>query len=169
MTTIVSVKPSGSVSTVDFDDGTSFRCTRDFARRSNLNRGQQIDPIFVDRLRLSATTDLALSLAERLNRRGRYSRREIEVKLRDAEIPWTFVGPALDTLAEHGDLSDFAVALTVTRTSLQRFPDRGVPDHWRRFRETQTRRLRLRGFDPAAADQALRQAWAECEQIGSGA
>ena len=164
MAAVVSIRPTGSTSTVNFDDGTSFRCTRDFVQRSNISRGQQIDPVFVDRLRESASYDLALYHAERLNRRGRYSRNELAQRLRQAGIVTSDATRALDSLVERGELDDQAVALSVARRSLRRALAREPSLSWNRFRNLHARRMALRGFGSADSSAALWQAWSEFEQ-----
>ena len=161
MPAILSVRPTGSISTVNFDDGTSIRCTRDFIRRSNISRGQEIDPVFVDRLRNSAASDLARVLAERLNQRGRLSRREIAVRMQQAGIQEPHIGTALTELVERGELVDYHVALASTRRSLSRELSRNPDLTWSRFRSTHGRRLALRGFGARDSAQALKQAWTE--------
>ena len=161
MPAILSVRPSGSTSTVSFDDGTSIRCTREFVRRSNLSRGQQIDSVFVDRLRDSAAFDLARAQAERLNQRGRFSRTEIAVRMQQAGLPQPHISTALDDLAERGELDDYHVALASTRRNLSRELSRNPGLTWSRFRVTHGRRLALRGFGARDSAEALRQAWTE--------
>lgn len=161
MPAILSVRPTGSVSTVNFDDGTSIRCTRDFIRRSNISRGQQIDPVFVDRLRDSAASDLARVQAERLNQRGRLSRREIAVRMQQAGIQEPHIGTALTELATRGELDDLQVALALTRRALGKELNRNPDLTWHRFRGTQGRRLALRGFGAHESAAALKQAWTE--------
>ena len=161
MTVILSIKRSGATSVVHFDDGTSFRCTRDFIRRSRLAPGQRIEPLFIDRLRESASYDLAVSEAERLVRRGRFSRGEIVSRLRQAELSITHINTALDALEARGELDDQAIALKIARRSLQRALVRDPNLSWNQFRSTHGRRLALRGFGPAQSSAALRQAWSE--------
>lgn len=164
MTAVRSVRPTGSVSTVDFDDGTSFRCTREFVQRSNLTSGQRIDPVFVDRLRESASFDLALYHAQRLNQRGRYSRNEIAQRLRQAGVTQTDAERALDSLLDSGELDDRTVALTIARRSLRRALGREPDLSWSRFRNLHARRLAMRGFGAADSIAVLQQAWSEAEQ-----
>lgn len=161
MPVIESIRRSSSISTVNFDDGTSIRCTSNFVRRSNIARGQLIDPVFVDRLRQSAEFDLAYSQAERLNRRGRMSRREIAVRLQQTGIQEAQIAAALDQLHQRGDLDDEVVALELTRRNLGRELNRNPDLSWRQFRSAQGRRLALRGFGQAATAAALKQAWSE--------
>ena len=161
MTTILSIRPTGSVSVVEFDDGTSVRCTRDFVRRSNMTRGQQIEPVLADRLRESAAQDLALAEAERLNRRGKHSRSEISARLRRTGIRDRDIRTALDALTERGALDDQAVALALARRGLSRALRRDPELTWNQFRTTHGRRLALRGFGAAESGAALRQAWSE--------
>ena len=163
MTAVVSIRPTGTLSTVDFDDGSSIRCTREFAQRSRIERGQQIDPVFIDRLRESASHDLALHEAHRLAARQRYSRQEIAVKLQMAGIAKQDVDTALDTLEAQGNLSDYAVALEIARRSLRLTLERDPDLTWARYRRLHTRRLSLRGFGMADTDASLRQAWSELE------
>lgn len=159
MTQVVSVRPAGAVSVVDFDDGTSIRCTRDFIRRSHLSKGQQIEAVFVDRLRDSASHDLALSEAQRLNRRRRYSRLEIANKLVAAGISAAAAREALDELEQSGELNDQLVALALARKGLRQALSRDPQLGRSGFRMLQTRRLALRGFDAATAAQACSDAW----------
>lgn len=148
---------------VSFDDGTSFRCTRDFLRHSNITRGQRIDPVFVERLRESASHDLALSQADRLTQRDRYSRKEIAVKLQQAGLNDQDIKAALDTLSARGELDDHRVALYAARRSLAQAISRDPELTWSRFRGLQTRRLALRGFGAAESNSAVREAWSELE------
>ena len=163
MTAVVSIRPTGALSTVDFDDGSSIRCTREFAQRSRIQRGQQIDPVFIDRLRESASHDLALHEAQRLVARQRYSRQEIAVKLQMADIAKQDVDTALDSLEARGELSDYAVALEVARRSLRLTLERDPDMTWASYRRLYTRRLSLRGFRMADIDASLRLAWSELE------
>ena len=159
MTAVVSVRPTGGVSVVDFDDGTSFRCTRDFVRRSQLSRGQQIDDVFVARLRESASRDLALSEAQRLNRRQRYSRREIRNKLLQGDIAAGAADLALDELEGRGELDDLVVARRAAGKGLRQLLSRDPSLTERGFYTVQQRRLLLRGFGSGTASAACREAW----------
>ncbi len=164
MTAVVSVRPTGAVSVVDFDDGTSFRCTRDFVRRSQLSRGQQIDDIFIARLREAASYDLALSEAQRLNRRQRYSRKEIRGKLLGAGIDADAAERALSELDQSGELDDRLVAAQIARKGLRLLLGRDPYLTASDFRTVQTRRLLLRGFGLGAAAGACEQAWSEVHE-----
>ena len=164
MTAVLSIRPSGSVSTVSFDDGTSFRCTREFVQRSSITRGQEIDPVFVERLRESASYDLALFHAERLSQRGRYSKNEILQRLRQAGVEQAEARRAIDSLVDRGELDEQAVALSVARRSLRRSLSRDPDLSWSRFHQLHARRLALRGFGAGESSAALRQAWSELEQ-----
>ena len=164
MSVIVSVRPSGSISVVELDDGTSFKCARDFARQARIARGQQIEPVLVQRLRESASLDLARSQAERLVRRGRYCRKEIAVRLLRVGIPQRAITEALDRLVEDGALDDQAVALEIARRSLSRALRQDPDLSWSRFRTLHVRRLTLRGFRSADAVTALRLAWSEFDR-----
>ncbi len=159
MTAVVSVRPTGAVSVVDFDDGTSFRCTRDFARRSQLGRGQQIDDVFVARLRESASRDLALSEAQRLNRRQRYSRREMRNKLLHGDITASAADLALDELEGRGELDDLVVARQAASKGLRQLLSRDPSLTESGFYTVQQRRLLLRGFGSGTASAACREAW----------
>lgn len=161
MTVVVSVRPAGAVSVVDFDDGTSFRCTRDFIRRSHLSRGQQIEEVFVERLRDSASMDLATSEAQRLIQRRRYSRQEIANKLTAVGIASDVAHAALDDLEQLGTLNDHAVALELARKGLRQGLSRDPRLQRSEFRSQQTRKLTLRGFHAATAAQACHEAWSE--------
>ena len=164
MTTVLSIKPSGSVSQVQLDDGTSFDCTREFARRSHLKRGQEIDAVLIERLRETATVDLARFHAQRLNSRAKYSRQEIAQRLQQLSIPISVANLALDQLAEDGALDERAVALDAAKRGLDQALRREEAMSWRRYHELLARRLAMRGFDPATSQAALRQAWLERDQ-----
>ena len=161
MTEVLSIRASGALSTVDFDDGTSFRCTRDFAARSRISRGQDIDPVVVDRLRESASFDLAAHEARRLIGRQRYSRNEIGAKLKAAGLSTAIIGETLQALESRGELDDLGVALHIARQKLRlaQAQDSGLT--WSEFGPAQARRLTMRGFNAGAAKQAVRLAWSE--------
>lgn len=161
MTEVLSIRPSGALSTVDFDDGTSLRCTRDFAARSQISRGQDIDPVFIDRLRESASFDLATHEARRLIRRQRYSRNEIAAKLKAAGLASDVIGETLGLLERRGELDDLAVALHIARQKLRLAQGRDSSLTWSEFGPAQARRLMMRGFHAGAAKQAARLAWSE--------
>ncbi len=163
MSVIQSIHSSGGASTVQFDDGASFRCTHDFARRSQLQRGQTIDAVFVDRLRRSASLDLACSEAERLNRRGKYSRRQLVQRLIQEGMASHDVEEALDQLDQRGELDDAAVALKIVRRGLAQDLQRAGDHTWISVRQRHVRRLRMRGFDTGTAIAAVREAWSERE------
>ena len=163
MTAVLSIRPSGALSTVNFDDGSSFRCTRAFAQRSKIKRGQQIDQVFVDRLRESASFDLATHEAQRLAGKQRYSRNEIAVKLQAGGLSKQTVDVVLDALEEQGALGDYAVALEIARRNLRLTLERDPDLTWPRFRLLHTRRMAMRGFAPAETSASLRQAWSELE------
>ncbi len=146
---------------VDFDDGTSLRCTREFAHRSQLHRGQEIDAVFVERLRDSASFDLALSEARRLCRLDRYSRMQIASKLVATRVSSDTAQSILDQLERRGELDDQHVALELARKGLRQALCRDPQLECRRFRIVQTRRLRLRGFELGIATDACREAWSE--------
>ena len=158
---IVQVRPRGSASTVTLDDGSTFRCSREFARRSRLGRGQAIDDAILERLRQSAEDDLALSLADRLNRQQRFSQRQMAARLiRDGIDPATATR-VFEQLSERGELDDRAVALSLARRELERAAGRGEQWEWRAFRQRLAGRLALRGFAGPDINAALRAAWAE--------
>ncbi|MCY3568734.1 MAG: RecX family transcriptional regulator [Chloroflexi bacterium] len=159
MTAVTSVRASGAMSVVEFDDGTSFRCTRDFARRSQLSRGQEIDDVFVARLQESASDDLALAEAQRLNQRRRYSRNEISHRLREAQIASAAVERALEELERRGELNDRDVALRLASKGLRQLLTRDSTLTEREFQIVQARRLMMRGFGAGAASDACRRAW----------
>ncbi len=161
MTRIESIRPAGALTVITFDDGAPLRCTRDFARRLNVRRGQAIDPVFIARLRESAAADHAERQAERLNRRGRDSRRAIAAKLQQAGIPDAAAARALDQLAARGELDDGAAALAYARRSLRQALQRDPELNWSSVRQRYGRRLALRGFAPGESSAALRQAWSE--------
>ncbi len=163
MAVVVSVRPAGAASVVDFDDGSSFRCTRDFARRCHLSRGQEIDAVFIARLRDTASFDLALFEAQRLNRRRRYSRLEITNKLISVRIPADTARLALDELEQRGELDDQSVALDLARKGLRQALSRNPQLPRSKYRSLQTRRLLLRGFNAATASEACRTAWSEVQ------
>lgn len=161
MTEVLSIRASGAHSTVDFDDGRSFRCTRDFASRARITRGQQIDPVFVDRLVTSASFDLASHEARRLIRRQRYSRSEIAGRLKTAGLSAAIVGEVLDTLEERGELDDLGVALHIARQRLRIEQGRDSSLTWTDFGPAQARRLTMRGFGASTARHAVSLAWSE--------
>lgn len=163
VTEVLSVKPIGAHSTVAFDDGTWLRCTRDFANRSQFSRGQTIDPVFIERLRESASLDLAVCEAQRLARRQRYSRNEISKKMQTSELPPGVIHEALDMLEQHGELDDASIALQLTRHNLRLSLARDPDLTWAKFSKSHARRLVLRGFNSSVAFQAVRIAWAERE------
>ncbi|MXX81180.1 MAG: RecX family transcriptional regulator [Chloroflexi bacterium] len=163
MPVVISVQSRGAVSVVEFDDGASLRCTREFVRRSNLQRGQDIDDIFVDRLRETASPELARSEAQRLDRRQRYSRRQICSKLRDVGIGAEAANLALDELESRGELDDRIVARDIARKGLRQLISRDPSLSEVGFRTAQTRRLLMRGFTPGAAAEACQQVWMEVQ------
>ena len=161
MTEVLSIRPSGALSTVSFDDGTSLRCTRDFAARSQISRGQEIDPVLVDRLRESASVDLATHESRRLIRRQRYSRNQIAAKLKAAELSNEVIGNVLSMLEQQGELNDLAVAVHIARQKLRHAQGRNPALGWSDFGPAQARRLTMRGFSGGSANQAVRLAWSE--------
>lgn len=161
MTEVLSIKATGALSTVDFDDGTSFRCTRDFAARCHISRGQEIDPVFVDRLKESASFDLTTHEARRLIRRRRYSRNEIAAKLRAGGLFIDVIGESLDILEQRGELDDLAIALQIAQQKLRLAQGRNSGLTWSDFGPAQARRLTMRGFNTGVATQAVRLAWSE--------
>ena len=161
MPTIISVRPAGSASLVEFDDGGSLRCTREFARRSGFRRGQEIDAVFVARLRDSAWFDFAICEARRLSRLRRYSRMEIANKLAAARVPPDAARSVLDELEERGEIDERSVALALARKGVRQALRRDPQLERHRFRIVQTRRLLLRGFGAATASAACREAWSE--------
>lgn len=161
MKAVTSVRPSGAMSVVEFDDGTSFRCTRDFARRSQLGRGQQIEDVLVARLQESASSDLALAEAERLIRRQRYSRNQIAQRLREAQIASYAIERALDELERRGELDDREVAYRLARNGVRQLLTRDSTLTERGFQTLQARRLVMRGFGADAAFDACQRAWRE--------
>ena len=163
MPVVISVQSRGAVSVVEFDDGASLRCTREFVRRSNLQRGQDIDDIFVERLRETASPELARSEAQRLNRRQRYSRRQIGSKLREVGIGAEAANLALDELESRGELDDRIVARDIARKGLRQLISRDPSLSEVGFRTAQTRRLLMRGFTPGAAAEACQQVWMEVQ------
>ena len=167
MTSVTSIRRSGTMSVVEFDDGTSFRCTREFARRSQLTRGQEIDDVFVARLQESASNDLALAEAQRLNRRQRYSRNEISHRLREAQISSLAVERALEELEQSGELDDREVACRIARKGLRQLLTRDSTLSEREFKTVQARRLRMRGFGTGAASDACRRAWQDAYPYSS--
>jgi len=164
MPVVISVQSRGAVSVVEFDDGASLRCTRDFVRRSSLRRGQDIDDVFVARLQDTASLDLARSEAQRLNRRQRYSRRQLCNKLRDAGIGREAANLALDELESHGELDDRVVARDIARKGLRQLLARDSALTERDFLAVQARRLVMRGFGAGAASDACQRAWQDARR-----
>ncbi len=161
MTEVLSIRAKGTLSTVDFDDGTSLRCTRDFASRSRISRGQVIDPVFVERLQEAASFDLATHEARRLIGRQRYSRNEIAAKLKAAGLSTQVIGEALGMLERQGELDELAVAVHIARQKLRRAQSSNAARTWSDFGPAQVRRLTMRGFRAGVASEAVRVAWSE--------
>ena len=163
MPTVVAVRRSGGAATVEFDDGASLRCTRDFLQRMRVSSGQEIAPVFVARLRETAEADLALHEASRLARRGRYSRRDIASRLHQAGVSSEAAREALDTLALQGELDDAATALALAKRGLRLALARDPQVTRQQFFSSQTQRLALRGFNSGTAATACRDAWTAFE------
>ena len=161
MTEVLSIRASGPRSTVDFDDGTSVRCTREFAARAQIAPGQIIDPVVLERLRESASFDLATHEARRLIRRQRYSRNEVARRLKAAGLSNEVIGDALATLERQGELDELAVAVHIARQRLRRAQGHQDGLTWSTFGPAQARRLTMRGFSGGVAKQAVRLAWSD--------
>ena len=159
MTMVQDVQRRGAVCVVKFEDAEELRCTRAFAQRTRIGRGQQIEPALVDRLRETAGVELGLELARRRLGHGIHSRSELSRRLQGAGVPRGAADQALDQLEALGELNDALGALILARISL-----REGDDDWSTYRARCGRRLQRRGFGASAISRALTRAWAELEE-----
>lgn len=159
MALVLDVRRRGAVCVVRFDGADELRCTRSFAQRTRIGRGQQIEPALIERLRETAGVELGLELARRRLGHGIHSRLELMQRLLGAGISREAAESALDRLQQAGELDDAAGALTLARISL-----RETNDDWVSFRSRCGRRLQRRGFPGTAIARALTRAWSEAEQ-----
>ena len=158
MLQIIEIERKGSIWTLRFEHAPPLRCSRAFARRLNIQAGQQIDPVVLERMRQTAAADLAEQLAERLLRRPR-SRREIAARLRQEGVPDEAARAALEQLEEQGEHDELEDALILARQCASR----GDTD-WSAVRQRCGQRLRRRGFSAATAMRAVQLAWQETQQ-----
>ena len=86
MVLITDLQRRAGVCTVSFESAPKLSCSREFAQRLKLGRGQDIDEIVLDRIRATAATDLAEHLAHKLLQRPR-SRRELAARLLQSGVP----------------------------------------------------------------------------------
>ncbi len=154
MPTIASIRPSGAATVITLDDHSDFRCTREFAARSRLSRGQQIDAVILERLRQQASFDLAYSEAARLLRKQKYSCREIAQRLSQSGCSRSDIRVAIDELAPAAQ-SDISIAASLTHDRWRRESQRDGATSWQEFRRRQAGRLAMRGFSPGAISAAL--------------
>lgn len=155
MARILSIQRRAGLCTVTFNDAPPLRCTRDFALRLRLNTGQSLDDRLLERLRGTASADLAMRLAQRLIQRPR-SRREIAHRLREQGVPDPAVYTELERLKaeqEHDEAND---ALAIARRCVD-----GRELDWSIIQRRCGDRLRRRGFSPATASRAVQTAWQE--------
>ena len=157
MPTIRSIRPSRAALTVVLDDGADFRCSRDFAVRARLGRGQQIDDVILRRLMNEAARDFAHTELGRLVRKRRHSRAELVRRLQQAGVRPSDIRAALDE-APSVDLAELEIAAQATERAWAREQRRGRATAWSDFRVHQARRLAMRGFPPAVISAALEQA-----------
>lgn len=162
MTMVRDVQRRGAVCIVKFEDAGELRCTRSFAQRTRIGRGQEIEPALIDRLRETAGVELGLELARRRLGHGIHSRSELSRRLRGAGVPRRPAEAALDQLEALGELNDALGALILARISL-----REGDDDWPTYRARCGRRLQRRGFAASEISRALTRAWAEMEE-GAG-
>ena len=155
MLQIIDIERKGSVWTLRFEHAPPLRCSRAFARRMNIQAGQQIDPVVLERMRQTAGLDLAEQQSRRLLRRPR-SRREIAARLRQEGVPDEAARAVLEQLEEQGEHDELEDALILARQCASR----GDTD-WSAVRQRCGTRLRRRGFSPATALRAVQQAWQE--------
>ena len=156
MTLVLDVRRRGAVCVVQFEDGTELRCTRSFAQRTGITRGQEIEPVLIERLRETAGVELGLELARRRLGHGVHSRSELNQRLLGAGVPREAAETALNRLEALDELDDAAGALTLARISL-----REREHDWQEFRARCGRRLQRRGFAGTDIARALQQAWSE--------
>ena len=156
MPTISSIRPSGAATVITLDDHSQFRCTREFAARSRLRRGQQIDSVILERLRLQASAQLAVAEANRLLRKRRYSRLEITQRLAANGCSRAHIRAALDGLSEAGEL-EVELAASLSDDRWRRDSQRDPALTWIGFCRRQAGRLAMRGFPPGVISSALAQ------------
>ena len=145
MPQVVCVNRKGRRVDVDFDDGSALRCDRDFLPARRLAAGQEIESIFLDRLRRQAARHEAERSALRwLTNRPR-SRADLTRRLRAKQVPADVAEEALDALAEQGYLDDRAFARSFVESRLRFRP---------RARAMLRAELRAQGVDGALADEA---------------
>lgn len=155
------LRRSGRTTTVEFDSGQLMRCTHEFAQRARLAVGQPIEEVLLNRLRLSAGNDLAVSEAQHYARRGRHNRQQIAARLVQDGLDRRDVFDALDRLCADGELDDHALAHQIARRELQKLIRRQDEIDHRQIRRQQIRRLIMRGFSASDATDAVNDALAQ--------
>ena len=117
MPEVASVRRKGRNVSVEFDDGSSLLCDRDFLPAHRLAAGQRIEAPFLDRLRAQAARhDAERSVLGWIAHKPR-SRADLSRRLRAKGIPDDVATAALDSLGEQGLLDDrgFAEAWVESR------------------------------------------------------
>ncbi len=110
MPRVEAVRRRGRSLRVDFDDGTSLRCDRDFLPGRRLAEGQEIEAAILTRVVWQAARHDAERAALRLLAVRPRSRTELRRRLRGAGIGEEVVEETLERLAEQGYLDDRAFA-----------------------------------------------------------
>ena len=105
MVLITDLQRRAGVCTVSFESAPTLSCSREFAQRLKLGRGQDIDEIVLDRIRATAATDLAEYLAHKLLERPR-SRRELAARLLQNGVPRQAALDVLERIEADGEHND---------------------------------------------------------------
>ncbi len=159
MTLVLDIHRRGPVCVVQFENADELHCTRSFAQRIRIGRGQQIEPALLERLRETAGIELGLDLARRRLAHGLHSRSELNQRLLAAGVPRAAAAAALDQLEELHELDDATSALALARLNL-----RERDADWPAYRTRCGRRLQRRGFAAPEIAKALSAAWSEANQ-----
>ena len=155
MVLITDLQRRAGVCTVSFESAPKLSCSREFAQRLKLGRGQDIDEIVLDRIRATAATDLAEHLAHKLLQRPR-SRRELAARLLQSGVPREAALEVLKRIEADGEHDDEDDAFELARRCIS-----GIESDWERARQRCGDRLQRRGFSPSTASRAVLTAWQE--------
>ena len=155
MVLITDLQRRAGVCTVSFESAPKLSCSREFAQRLKLGRGQDIDEIVLDRIRATAATDLAEHLAHKLLQRPR-SRRELAARLLQSGVPREAALEVLERIEADGEHDDEDDALELARRCIS-----GNESDWERAQRRCGNRLQRRGFSHSTASRAVLAAWQE--------
>ncbi|PZC49981.1 MAG: regulatory protein [Chloroflexi bacterium] len=147
MPQVVAVLRKGRAVHVTFDDGSELRCDRDFLPAHRLTVGQQIEPVFLDRLARQAGRHDAERLVLRWLANRPRSRVDLQRRLRNKGVTREVADDTLSHLAQQGYLDDHAFASAWVESRL-----RAQPRSQRMIRSE----LRSQGVDSGIAEEVTR-------------